>query len=639
MKLRTYVLRLLAFAAVAVVCLPALTAQENKKSQKVSIVFMHDVHSFMDRLARAKTLIDRKKAEDPDTFVFDAGDFSMGTLYQTVFKTEAVELRTLGAIGIDVTTSGNHEFDYGAQGYAEMLESALHARKAGETVPAFVLSNIDWSAMNDYTRTIKKAFDDYGVRDYVIIKRGGLKVAVFGIFGKDALLCAPTCELKFADQIKSAEKTVKKIREQEKPDLIVCLSHSGTSTIKSQSEDEKLAEKVPEIDLIVSGHSHSMFEKPIVHGGTYIVSCGEYSEHLGEMSLERQTDGRWTVESYSILPLDQTVPEDPEIAAKLAGFNQDINNTYLKHFGYTSDQVIAQNTSDLDIMEQVGFVMADCYANVVNRLECAPADGSEKTEDVGYGRPVDVAIIPNGVIRGTYAKGPVDVRSVFNSFSLGIGPDGIPGYPLIGAWLTGKDLRNSAEVDSSLASIYTATKLYMSGLQYTYNPRRPFLDRVTDLKIVRKDGTKIPVEPNKLYRVVSDIYTARMLGSVKATTRGLVSIVPRNADGSPVTDYEKNIIYTKNGELKAWNAIAIGLQDMGTIPDQSNRPSAFRVEKPDSNRFRMLANPSDFAIFVSCAVFALGAIIVVIILLCARGHKRRAAKKGRSPAKKVNSPA
>lgn len=633
MKFRTSVLHLLALVSFAALLFP-LSAQETATPQKLSIVFMHDVHSFMDRLARAKTLIDRQKALDPDTLVFDAGDFSMGTLYQTVYETEAVELRTLGAAGVDVTTSGNHEFDYGSKGYSAMLESALAARKRGERLPDFVLCNVDWSKMTTGAWTLKKAFDDYGVRDYIVLNRKGLKIAVFGIFGKDALACAPTCELAFLDPVESAKKTVEKIRMSEKPDLIVCLSHSGTSTVKSQSEDEILAEKVPGIDVIASGHSHTLLRQPIVHGSTSIVSCGEYSEHLGEMSIERQKNGRWKTVDYSVVPLDDSVPASPDIQARLAEFSRIIDNSYLKRFGYTAGQTVAQNTSDLDIFDQVGFVMADCYAGVVGRLECPPSDGRENSADVGYGQPVDVTIVPNGVIRGTYAKGPIDVRSVFNSFSLGIGPDGVPGYPLISVWLSGRDLKNATEVDASLSGLYSAARLYMNGIHYTYNPSRLFLNRVAAVSLVRADGSKTPLEPDRLYRVVSDIYTAQMLGSINKMTMGLVPITPRNADGTPVTDLTKNIIYTKNGELKAWHAIALGLEEMGTVPDQSARPARFRTEKNSRDILLLSANPSKFAILLFAVCAAVVALIALAIVLIVKGRRRRAARKaGRQPGR------
>ena len=108
-------------------------AQEKKS---VDVMFTHDVHSFLDNIARAKTLIDQQKEKNPDTIVVDAGDFSQGTLYQTVFETQAAEIRTLGLIGVEATTMGNHEFDRGDIGLANMFNAA---RASGDILPAFVL--------------------------------------------------------------------------------------------------------------------------------------------------------------------------------------------------------------------------------------------------------------------------------------------------------------------------------------------------------------------------------------------------------------------------------------------------------------------------------------------------------------------
>lgn len=126
--------------------------------KQIDILFTHDTHSHANSFpvlvdgkqkevggyARIKTLIDEKKEENPDTLVLDGGDFSMGTLIQTVFETEAAELRMLGYLGYDVTTLGNHEFDYRSKGLANMLKAA---KNSGESVPELVVCNVDWAGM------------------------------------------------------------------------------------------------------------------------------------------------------------------------------------------------------------------------------------------------------------------------------------------------------------------------------------------------------------------------------------------------------------------------------------------------------------------------------------------------------------
>lgn len=159
--------------------------ENSGESKRVDIMFTHDAHSHLDSFltqedgenvivggfARIKTLIDEKKAENANLFLFDAGDFSMGTLVQTIFMEEAAELRMLGALGCDVTTFGNHEFDYRSQGLADMLENAASNT---DRIPALVLCNVDWESMEkdgltDEQQVLKKAFEVYGVSDYIVV--------------------------------------------------------------------------------------------------------------------------------------------------------------------------------------------------------------------------------------------------------------------------------------------------------------------------------------------------------------------------------------------------------------------------------------------------------------------------------------
>ena len=103
---------------------------------EATILFTHDLHShFLPQdtedggqsggYARLKTAIDREKAQHPDALLLDGGDFSIGSLIQTRYVDEGAELRTMGALGYDVGTIGNHEFDHKGAGFAQMLRSAV----------------------------------------------------------------------------------------------------------------------------------------------------------------------------------------------------------------------------------------------------------------------------------------------------------------------------------------------------------------------------------------------------------------------------------------------------------------------------------------------------------------------------------
>ena len=98
--------------------------------QTISIVFSHDMHSHLEKFPKIRTAVKEKKKQDKATFVLDAGDFSMGTPYQTIFTSQASELRMMGAAGFDVTTLGNHEFDYRSKGLAQMLNRQRNRKRS-----------------------------------------------------------------------------------------------------------------------------------------------------------------------------------------------------------------------------------------------------------------------------------------------------------------------------------------------------------------------------------------------------------------------------------------------------------------------------------------------------------------------------
>ncbi len=626
--------------------LPAAAAD----AEQVDILFLHDTHSHLDSFptveggqnvtlggfARIKTLIDEKRDGNPDALLLDAGDFSMGTLVQTIFHTDAPELRMLGYLGCEVSTFGNHEFDYRSVGLAGALEAAA---ESGDPVPALALCNVDWEAMEaegltEDQRLLKEAFTAYGVEDYVMLDKGGIRIAVLGVFGEDSLACAPTCALKFRDISEAAADTVKEIRENEDADMIVCVSHSGTSQEADKSEDEILAKAVPEIDLIVSGHTHTSLYEPIRHGDTYIVSCGSYGRNLGSLSMTRQADGRWQMDSYELIPVTQDIRPDGDAQAKIDSLKEKIDATYLARFGYTTEQVLARNdiefaTSD-DLYEthtehNLGNLLADSFA-----YAAAQADDPDD-------HPIDVAIVPSGCVRDTFATGDVTVTDVFNAYSLGIGPDGIPGYPLISMYLTGAELKTGAEIDASVSDFMKSARLYISGLHFTFNPHRIILNKVTDCYMVDENGSRAEIEDDKLYRVVCDLYSGQMLGAVTDVSYGILSVQPKFADGTPIEDIEDAIITDGGRELKAWAAIAAYLDSLedadgdgvSDIPEAYASAQGRKVIEDSRAIDDLVKSPNKFAFIILGVIVLLLALIALLLWLLIKLVRRLAGRSAR----------
>ena len=552
---------------IAVIVLPLMTGMQvwaKTEPKQLDILFTHDTHSHLNSFttivngekkeaggfAKLKTLINEHKKVNPDTLVLDGGDFSMGTLIQTVYDTEAAELRMLGQIGCDVTTLGNHEFDYQSKGLADMLNVA---KNSGDTVPSLVLCNVDWDAMEEAglsegQKQIQSAFEKYQVRDYVVVQKGNIKIAVLGVFGKDALVCAPTCELVWKDPVKAAKQTVEKIKKKEKVDMIACVSHSGTWDDADKSEDEILAKEVPDIDLIISGHTHSQLDKPIQHGNTYIVSCGEYGKNLGTISMTQKDDGRWKATSYELIPVSDEVNPDETTQAKIDALMDTVDINYLAKFGYTRKEVLAENDIEFNSLDEMGTKHEELnLGDIISDAYVYAVENSDNYD----GDPVDVAVVPSGTVRDTYAKGEITVESVYNSFSLGIGKDGLAGYPLISAYLTGKELKLVAEIDASISDFMTIARLYCSGLNFNFNPHRMILNKVTDCYLTGQDGKREEIQDDKLYHVVTDLYTGQMLGSVMDISYGLLSIIPKDKEGNPIEDLEEYAIMGRKSGTKS----------------------------------------------------------------------------------------
>ena len=278
----------------------------------------------------------------------------------------------------------------------------------------------------------------------------------------------------------------------------------------------------------------------------------------------------------------------------------------------------------------LGNIMSDAFAYAVEH-----ADGYD-------GNPVDVAVVPSGCVRDTYGLGDITVESVFNSYSLGIGADGVPGYPLISVYLTGKELKIAAEIDASISDYMTTARLYMSGLNFSYNPNRMILNKVTDVYLVDNEGNRVELEDDKLYRVVADLYSGQMLSAVTDMSYGLLSLVPKDAEGNPIEDFEDVIIMEGGKELKAWDAIARYMQSFPDTDEDgiANVPVSYsevegRKQVEDSKNIAdLLKNPNKYAVMIVAIVLIVILIVVFIIRLVVKLIKRMSRKNADRIVKK-----
>ena len=233
-----------------------LVALSVAAQKELTILHTNDTHSCIFPLAatladtaladrggylRRVEAIKQERSIDPDLLLFDSGDFSQGSPYYSMYKGD-VEIKLMNRMRYDAATIGNHEFDFGLDNMARIFRMAQFP---------IVCANYD------FTGTV--AAD--AVKPFVVIKRKGLRIGVFGLSpALDGLVDPKNCPgVKFLDPVKTAKKMVTILRNEKKCDIVICLSHLGW--LNDDTGDQNLISKTKGIDLVLGGHSHTYFEQ------------------------------------------------------------------------------------------------------------------------------------------------------------------------------------------------------------------------------------------------------------------------------------------------------------------------------------------------------------------------------------------
>jgi len=545
---------------------------------------------------------EKAKRTNP-TLVLDAGDFHMGSLFHMVAREEALELRLLKEMGYDVVTLGNHEFDLGPEGLARILSSAH--RKGG--MPEIVFSNAIFDKQNSEDDALEEIFARGLIKPYVVKQVQGIRVGFYGILGRDAAEVSPFAKpLKFRDPIDASREMVKILRENEKVDMVICLSHSGIQTNKSLSEDDRLAKEVPGIDIIISGHTHTKLIAPLIVNRTIIVQAGSFGKYLGVLDIGYEK-AEVKLKGYKLLDINDTIPGDDKIQKKVDSYVRIINERILKDHHLNFYQVLGKTDFDLRLLEDecnLGNFIADSIRWSVNRFGYDEKDPATK---------VVVAIESNGVIRDDLLKGKtgkIAVCDLFRTVPLGASRgDGSMGYPIVTSYVYAHEIKKILEVSTSIyprkGSKYF---LQVSGLKYKYNPNRLIFDRVTDILMGSEEEGYKPLdysESNRaLYRVATNLFNATFLNYVGRFTYGILKVVPKDRNANPIvakspkgnpfdlllplrvdTDKEKPGIQ----ELKEWVCV---MDYVKSFPDRDGDGSSHIPEKYRGKLGRIMREPS-----------------------------------------------
>jgi 5'-nucleotidase / UDP-sugar diphosphatase len=508
-------------------------------------------------------------AEGVPVLLVDAGDFTMGTGF-TLLRGEA-ELRVMDALGYDVITLGNHEFDWKPAGTAEILS---HIPDLSLDLPV-VASNLVFDLSHPDDDALEALFTAGVVRSYhVQTLENGLRVGFFGLVGEDAASVAPFAyPVKFLDVVPAAQAMVAAL-QGEGVDLIVCLSHSGLD------EDAALAEAVPGIDVIVSGHTHESTGSPRVVGSTVIVQAGSYTEELGVLDLDL-SGAPTPLVGYELAAIDDTVPGDAAMQDLVEGLMAELDADVLNPMGYGFRNATAETSFDLIATagqeSNLGNLITDSMRWMVDRVEYDPMNPQTR---------VDVAIESNGVIRDDIlagATGRVDFSDAFRALPLGFGLDGAVGYPMLTIYVTAEEVRKAMEVITTVYPLKGSDYwLNISGMRLEYLPTGiPFL-RVKNIFLGNDvDGySDVPLDTSpsntELYKVAINYYVAQFIAVIGEYTYGILTIDPKDAlgvsyldpvahpDGLDEARVDTDPVMPGVQELQQWR----GFMDyLGTFPD------------------------------------------------------------------------
>ncbi|MBI2602971.1 MAG: bifunctional metallophosphatase/5'-nucleotidase [Deltaproteobacteria bacterium] len=514
-------------------------------------------------IARLATLLKAKReaaGQKGAVLVLDAGDFTMGTLFHTITRETGGELQLLNLLGYDAVALGNHEFDFGPQGLGDMIESAL--REAG-SLPRLLASNMVLSENDPSDAKLRKFVKQGIITDHAIIERGEIRFGLFGIMGYDASeVTVSMGAVTFSDPIETSRKMVALLKEK-KADVIIVLSHSGVTRKEDGSwggEDVELVKKVPGIDIVIGGHSHTTLDKPILEGKTSIVQVGSEVQFLGELEM-RINSSVVSMQNYVLNAINDQILGDNFITQKIEHLADLVSELILKPMGIRFDEPIAKIESGAtrDFEDDViGNLVASSYKRATG---------------------ADIGFTPNGVLRDDLHYGRDGIQNysdIFRILPLGVGEiEDTPGYPLVKVWVNGKELKSILEV--LLLAYKVKNESYyprFAGIEFDYNPLRVPFDRVMEVRLQQGDGSYLVVDlndENSLYSIAATSYEGKFFWVIPEVSMGLLSVTPKFEDGTPVHDIGDALFDAQPDikaiqEYKAWRALLDHIRKL--VPDE-----------------------------------------------------------------------
>jgi 5'-nucleotidase/UDP-sugar diphosphatase len=569
-------------ALLFVICFVLVIIVNGQTEKKITILHTNDLHSHVigfapesaytpltvndDKtvggFARIASIIKTEKNNNTGTtLVIDAGDFLMGTLFVCLEKETGFQLRLMKSMNYDVTCLGNHEFDYGPEWLADVIRTS---HNKGE-IPSILVGNAMFEKKDLRDDALEKLFSDNIISRKLILIKDGIKFGFFSILGKDAVKDAPNAApVTFEKQSSFAKKMVKELHA-EKCNIIICISHSGVTKEKNGEwggEDVELAKKVKGINVIISGHTHTKLDQPIIVNGIPIVQTGEFGQFVGCLKLSYSSE-KLKIESYKLIPVNDSVAGDEHINRLIDEQKEKINLEILKPVGMDYNRPVVESAFTLE-----GNDVGDYLNSNIGPLI---ADAIQYYMNIHNSKGTDISMVAAGMIFDKILPGIQMAPDIFRVMPLGSGKDNVPGYAFSRLYVTGKELKNILEILQIAAKSKPEDYCYYSGLRVIYDPEKGLFNKIKKIEIVHPDGNMVNVDFSKKNRslnsITADSYMLEFIGIIKKMSFGLINVVPKDAAGNKVKDMGTTVIdmdESRDGvqEGKEWLALIEFLSSM-----------------------------------------------------------------------------
>ncbi|MBM4392798.1 MAG: bifunctional metallophosphatase/5'-nucleotidase [Deltaproteobacteria bacterium] len=529
-------------------------------------------------LARlAAKVAEIRAASDHPVVLYDGGDWMAGDLFQLLATTEAAELSMMGSLRYDAVTLGNHEFDWGPQ----VLGAMINLADARGVQTPILASNTVPNPSDSGDDLLEAHFESGRIQSHAVQELDtGLRIGLFGILGDSAQSITPAVSPASFSPATDASIEAVAALEAEGIDLVVALTHNGVTDDPSTSPDDLLAADVPQIDVIVGGHSHTPLFEPRTVGSTVIVQAGALTQYLGQLELAQDDAGNWTVESYQLHELDDEILGDSDVSNEVEAYKAEVEAGPLVDIGYGYDEAVYDVPASMPATgcteTALGNFVTDAFRHAMNALD--PAD------------PIEFSFESQGVIRDPIDHGQTGVQGFSDAFRvlpLGFGNDDLPGYALVDFYVTGAELLDVCEVTASVSPSYGCNYfIEVSGMRCNLDMSRGQFNRAQSIERQLDDGTWESIDSSKdataLYHVAVDSYVASLMGILESLTYGLMVITAKDENGVEYSDVDSMVFDADPStpgvdELKLWQAlIAYGQSfDDADGDGVSDLPSAY----------------------------------------------------------------